>query len=60
MRKRRLLDGPVLFPVKGPEHAQPEDVRLEAFEEARNSLAGEGIEVVLYTEQEKIIDFAAH
>ena len=60
LRKRHLLNGPVLFPVEGPEHVQPEDIRLQAFEEARNNLAGEGIEVVLYTEQERIIDFAAH
>ncbi len=59
LRRRHLLNGPVLFPVKGPEHTGTSDVRLEAFEEARVNLAGDGVEVVLYTEQDRIINFAA-
>lgn len=60
LRKRHLLNGPVMFPVKGPEQTETTNLRLEAFEEARANLTGDGIEVVLYTEQDRILDFAAH
>ncbi len=60
LRKRHLLNGPVLFPVEGPDRTQTSDIRLEAFEETRANLAGDGIEVVLYTEQDRILDFASH
>ncbi|WP_339800782.1 DUF3037 domain-containing protein [uncultured Marinobacter sp.] len=59
LRKRQLLHGPVLFPVKGPEEARAGDHRQEAFEEARLNLAGEGIELVAYEEHKKILDFAS-
>lgn len=59
LRKRHLLHGPVLFPVKGPEGANPDDVRLEAFEETKWNLEEAGIDLALYTEHKKIIDFAA-
>ena len=60
LRKRNLLHGPVLFPVKGPEDVSPADIRFQAFEEARDSLADDAIEVVLYTEKARILEFAAH
>ncbi|WP_036183646.1 DUF3037 domain-containing protein [Marinobacter sp. ELB17] len=60
LRKRNLLHGPVLFPVKGPEDVSSADIRFQAFEEARDSLADDAIEVVLYTEKAKILEFAAH
>ncbi|WP_292274815.1 DUF3037 domain-containing protein [Marinobacter sp.] len=60
LRKRRLLNGPVLFPVKGPESHDISDIRLEAFDEALANLTGDGVEVVLYTEQDKILEFAEH
>lgn len=59
LRKRQLLHGPVLFPVKGPEDAKTGDHRDEAFEETRQSLEGEGIQLVDYTEHQKILDFAS-
>ncbi|PSF10433.1 DUF3037 domain-containing protein [Marinobacter halophilus] len=59
LRKRQLLHGPVLFPVKGPEDATEGDHRHEAFEETRHSLEGQGIQLVAYEEQRKILDFAA-
>ncbi|PCM46308.1 hypothetical protein CPA50_01930 [Marinobacter sp. ANT_B65] len=60
LRKRHLLNGPVLFPVKGPGIDDSQDIRREAFEETLASLTGDGIEVALYTEQDKIIEFATH
>ena len=33
LRKRNLLHGPVLFPVKGPEDVSFADIRFQAFEE---------------------------
>jgi len=59
LRKRHLLHGPVLFPVKGPEGVNPDDVRLEAFQETKRNLEEAGIDLALYTEHKKIIDFAA-
>lgn len=58
LRKRQLLHGPILFPIGAPENAKPGDHRYEAFEEARQSLANEGIELVGFEEQQKILDFA--
>lgn len=60
LRKRHLLKGPVLFPVKGPEPGQAHDIRREAFEETLDNLAGNGIEVTLHTETDRILEFAAH
>lgn len=60
LRKRHLFTGPVLFPVKGPELDDTRSVRGEAFEEALANLTGDGIEVALYTEKNKILEFAAH
>ena len=60
LRKRNLLNGPVLFPVKGPEDVSSSDIRFQAFKEARDSLADDAIEVVLYTEKARILEFAAH
>ncbi|KPP98744.1 DUF3037 domain-containing protein [Marinobacter sp. HL-58] len=60
LRKRHLLKGPVLFPVKGPEPGQARDIRREAFEETVTNLAGDGIEVTLHTDEGRILDFAAH
>jgi len=60
LRKRQLLNGPVLFPVKGPDIEDSQGIRREAFEETLANLTGDGIEVALYTEQDKIIEFAAH
>ncbi|MEX0606194.1 MAG: DUF3037 domain-containing protein [Marinobacter sp.] len=60
LRKRHLLNGPVLFPVKGPERTQPAGIRLEAFKETCESLAGDGIEVVPYTKEDRILEFARH
>ncbi|KPQ28960.1 MAG: Protein of unknown function (DUF3037) [Marinobacter excellens HL-55] len=58
LRKRQLLQGPVLFPVKGPEDAKAGDHRHEAFEETRHSLEGQEIQLVDYEEHRKILDFA--
>jgi hypothetical protein len=58
LRKRNLLKGPVLFPVKGPERGQINDLRVEAFEETLANLAGEGIEITLHTEKDRILEFA--
>lgn len=60
LRKRHLLRGPVLFPVKGPESGHGHDIRLEAFEETLANLAGDGVEVTLHTEKDRILEFAAH
>ena len=60
LRKRHLLNGPVLFPVKGPELDDNHSVRLEAFEETLANLAGDGVEVALYTEKNKILEFASY
>ena len=60
LRGRLPLKGPVLFPVKGPEPSQINDVRVEAFEETLANLAGDGIEITLYTEKDRILEFAAH
>lgn len=60
LRKRNLLNGPVLFPVKGPEVAEASDIQQEAFSETLDNLAGDNIQVVLYAEQDKILEFAAH
>lgn len=59
LRKRQLLHGPVLFPVKGPEDAKAGDHRQEAFEETKQSLSGEGIELVAFEEHKKILEFAS-
>jgi hypothetical protein len=59
LRKRRLLHGPVLFPIKGPDGTNPDGVRLEAFEETMWNLEEAGIDLALYTEHKKILDFAA-
>ncbi len=59
LRKRQLLHGPVLFPVKGPEDAKADDHRHEAFEVTRLSLEGAGIDLVAYEEHRKILDFAS-
>lgn len=59
LRKRRLLHGPILFPVKGPADMEAGDVREEAFQETKDSLEDAGIELVLHTERQKIVDFAA-
>lgn len=59
LRKRQLLHGPVLFPLKGPEDAKAGDHRQEAFEETKQSLAGEGIQLVAFEERKKILDFAS-
>ncbi|EON93064.1 hypothetical protein MARLIPOL_03490 [Marinobacter lipolyticus SM19] len=58
LRERDLLRGPVLFPVKGPEPSQVNGVRFEAFEEALANLAGDGIEIALHTEKDRILEFA--
>ncbi|WP_286816036.1 DUF3037 domain-containing protein [Marinobacter sp. UBA3607] len=58
LRKRQLLHGPVLFPVKGPEDAKAGDHRHEAFEETLQALEGEGIELVDYEDQRTVLDFA--
>lgn len=58
LRERNLLKGPVLFPVKGPEPGQINDVRVEAFKETLANLAGDGIEITLYTEKDRILEFA--
>lgn len=58
LRKRNLLRGPVLFPVKGPEPGQVNDLRVEAFEETLANLAGDGIEIALHTEKDRILEFA--
>lgn len=60
LRKRQLLKGPVLFPVKGPEPGDAHDIRLEAFEETLANLAGDGVEITLHTEKDRILEFAAH
>lgn len=60
LRKRHLFDGPILFPVKGPETTDKNDVRIQAFEETRETLVGAGIDLVLYTEHDRIIEFARH
>lgn len=59
LQKRRLLHGPVLFPVKGPENAKSGDHRQEAFEETLQNLEGEGIQLVAYEDHGKILDFAS-
>lgn len=58
LRKRHLLKGPVLFPVKGPEPGQVNDLRVEAFEETLANLEGDGIEITLHTEKDRILEFA--
>jgi len=58
LRKRQLLHGPVLFPVKGPEDAKAGDHRHEAFEETLQALEGEGIQLVDYEDQRTVLDFA--
>lgn len=58
LRERNLLRGPVLFPVKGPEPGQVNDLRVEAFEETLANLAGDGIEITLHTEKDRILEFA--
>ncbi|MDI9244540.1 DUF3037 domain-containing protein [Marinobacter sp. CHS3-4] len=60
LRKRHLLKGPVLFPVKGPNSDKAKDIRVDAFEETLLNLKGNGIEVVQHTEQDRILDFASH
>lgn len=59
LRKRQLLHGPVLFPVKGPENTKTGDHRHEAFEETLQNLEGEGIQLIAYEEHRKILDFAS-
>lgn len=59
LRNRNLLDGPVLFPVQGPEDAAPSNIRTEAFRETRKALADADIQVVLHTDQQKVLEFAA-
>lgn len=59
LRRRRLLHGPVLFPIKGPEHVKAGDHRHEAFEDTRQSLEEEGIELVAYENYQKILEFAS-
>ncbi|TBW48872.1 DUF3037 domain-containing protein [Marinobacter halodurans] len=59
LRNRNLLDGPVLFPVQGPEDASPSSIRIEAFRETRKALADADIQVVLHTDQQKVLEFAA-
>lgn len=59
LRKRRLLHGPILFPVKGPEEVKPGDARREAFEETLHSLKMADIDLVSYSEHDQIINFAA-
>lgn len=58
LRKRHLLHGPVLFPVKGPEDATSGDHRNEAFEETIDSLECKGVQLVVHTEHRAIVDFA--
>lgn len=59
LRRRQLLHGPILFPVKGPDDAKKDDHRQEAFEETRQSLEEDGIQVVPYDEKRLILDFAS-
>ena len=59
LRKRRLLYGPVLFSVKGPEDARAGDHRQEAFDETLQSLESAEIQLVTHEEQRKIVDFAS-
>lgn len=59
LRKRQLLHGPVLFAVKGPEDISRGDHRNEAYEETRFSLETEGVQLITYTDHDKIIEFAS-
>lgn len=59
LQKRKLLHGPILFSVKGPEDTKAGDHRHEAFEETLHSLEGAGIQLTAYEENRKILDFAA-
>lgn len=60
LRRRRLLHGPILFPVEGPAVKDKDDARLEAFEEVKETLKDADINLALVSEHEKIVDFASH
>ena len=59
LRKRHLLHGPILFPIKGPDETNPKDNRLEAFEETKRNLVESGIDLVLHSDHRTIVEFAS-